>query len=253
MRCTSTCVLGGILIATAAISAGRASSLPAAPESGEQAGEELSAVRLEPAMAQLRRARYKMVEGDAPAAATGIRQAAASLTREAGRVGERPRAALEAATALLGTLADAVQRGDVMAVEPVDCTVARMDLTLGAVFTAGAVEAWTHNERARVGRALDAAVSQLEDAAVWTGLVLDDTTAGAFGRGRWFAGRLIRDAASVPEDFHQAYEAVAAALDSLGRSLEAGIAASPFGPAGPRVGSPPSAPDGEAGPCGPEG
>ena len=85
------------------------------------------------------------------------------------------------------------------------------------------------------GRALDAAVNELEAAAVRSGAMLDDATAAALGRGRWFAARLIRDATPGPDSFREAYEAVTAALDSLGRCLATGMADSPLGPAGPRA------------------
>src|SRR5206468_490831 len=117
----------------------------------------------------------------------------------------RTRFALDDAVVSLRTLADEVDRGAVATVDGLDRALARTDLTLVMFFTAAAREEWTRGETIRAGRALDIATTELEQVAARTGQFLEDATAAAIGRARWFAGRLMQGAGTASEDFHEAY------------------------------------------------
>jgi hypothetical protein len=225
--------MAGILCALAGVAAAQTSDSAASAAAGG-ARARVQVTRIEQSIEHLDRGRLRVARGETSAAAAEIREAAA-LAGEAGRVGNP---ALEDARASLRRLADDVEGGAVTTVEQMDRAAVPADLGLVALLAAVAEDAWTGQAAATAGRALDVAVSELEDAAARTGQVLDDATAAALGRARWFAGRLLGEAAAVPDDFRQAREGVVAALDSLADCLAVGTVASPLGPAGPRTPQP---------------
>ena len=97
--------------------------------------------------------------------------------------------------------------------------IPRTRLALVAFFSAVAVEHWAGQEATQAGRALDAAVDELV-AAAGMGTVLDQTTAAAIGRARWFADRLRSGAARTADEFRQGHEAVETALERLRKSFD---------------------------------
>jgi hypothetical protein len=237
MRWNRAWLLAGMLCTLAGVAEAEASGPSAFSNADNGALAEDRVARIEQSIGHLDRARQRAARGDTPAAAAEIREAAA-LAGETARVGEREGPALEDAGASLRSLADDVERGAVTTVEQIDRAAVRADLALVSLLAAVAVEAWAGQATVTAGRALDAAVGELEDAAARTGQVLDDVTAAALGRARWFAGRLVNDTAAVPDDFRQASEGVTAALDSLTECFAVGAVSSPLGPAGPRTARP---------------
>jgi hypothetical protein len=91
-----------------------------------------------------------------------------------------------------------------------------------------AVETWIADEIAEMHHVLGARVQGLEHRAAW----------------------LMRATETEANEVGHACLAVENALTALGRCFEAGAAASPFGPAGPRTVDPPPGADGGSGPCG---
>jgi hypothetical protein len=88
-------------------------------------------------------------------------------------------------------------------------------------------ETWIAAEVVQMNHALGARVQGLEETAAW----------------------LIRATEAEAKEVRQACVAVESALTALGRCFEAGVAASPFGPAGPRAAGPPPGADGGSDPC----
>jgi hypothetical protein len=82
--------------------------------------------------------------------------------------------------------------------------------------------------------------ARVEEELVQVSHELDDLTLTTLGQAGRFADRLIRGTHAGATEVHHAYLAVATTLTSLGRCFEAGMATSPFGPAGPRAPDPPS-------------
>jgi hypothetical protein len=170
MRWNRAWLLAGMLCTLAGAGEAEASGPSAFSNADNGAIEEGRVARIEQSIEHLDRARQRAARGDTPAAAAEIREAAA-LAGETGRMGEGEGSALSAlenAGASLRSLADDVERGAVTTVEQIDRAAVRADLALVSLLAAVAVEAWAGQATVTAGRALDAAVGELEDAAART-------------------------------------------------------------------------------------
>lgn len=157
---------------------------------------------------------------DMKAAASEIRKAAEMMKQEAEKATKEGKKTLTASANELEKLAEDVEKGTVTSEKKLKDAFARAEHALAKHHYLNASEQWAKKETKETGYALRNAALHLEQAAKWTGTVLNIETVNVINSTRSIAGKLIEGTGWVSEDVGEGLKNLGAEISEAGKKIE---------------------------------
>ena len=156
---------------------------------------------------------------DYRAAAIELRQGESYLRLESARAVGDVKQALDAANAGLDTMARGLDKGAVQSQAQMHKAFAAADHALALAHRARAAQSWADKGYERAGYELEAAATDLESAAAWTGAQATTAAAGATADARALGDKLTRGGVWAKDEVARTFDRLGTALDHLGASV----------------------------------
>ncbi|MFO1021673.1 MAG: hypothetical protein U0903_13395 [Planctomycetales bacterium] len=166
------------------------------------------------------RARERFLKREYNAAARELHKVGGYLHAAASHAEEDVKKALESSAREIDSLATGVEKGTVKTVDKLEEAFARAEHALALHHHRMAERAAEHNQPVTAGEHLRAAVNHVENAAKWTGHMLEEDSRSVLRGAKELAGKMIAVPGFLLKESSKGMQAVGSEIQRLGKRIE---------------------------------